>query len=53
VAVIPQNASALSFWKKTIHDYAHGHFTHETKTVLYDEYQPHRIIFTFETLALN
>lgn len=49
VSVIPENKSALGFWEKTVSAYNKGNFEREIKTISYDEHQPHRVIFSFET----
>jgi predicted acetyltransferase len=49
VAVIPENQKALIFWKKVISNFTHGVFNEAIKEVTYDQHQPKRIIFTFNT----
>ncbi len=49
IRVIPENSSAIAFWLKTIGLYTAGNFQQEPKTVVYDDHQPQRIFFTFDT----
>ena len=50
---IPENRSGLIFWEGMIGVYSRGKFNCETKIVDFDEYQPHRIIFTFDSNKQN
>ena len=52
VSVIPENRSCLIFWEGMI-VYSCGKFNCETKIVDFDEYQSHRIIFTFDSNKQN
>jgi predicted acetyltransferase len=49
VSVIPENRSGLIFWERVVGAYTDGNFSRETKIVDFDECQPRRIIFTFDT----
>lgn len=49
VSVIPNNKSALKFWKKAINESTCGTFNKKIKDVTYDEHCPRRIIFEFDT----
>lgn len=51
VSVIPENKRALNFWRKVISDFTDGVYSEEIKIVDYDEHQPNRIIFSFDTLS--
>lgn len=51
VLVIPENKSALAFWRKTIAGFTNGGFKEEIKTVDFDRDQPKRYIFSFEVKA--
>jgi len=49
VSVIPENKSALNFWRKTISAYTGDCYREEIKTIGYDQHQPNRIIFSFDS----
>jgi predicted acetyltransferase len=49
VAVIPQNNPAKIFWEKAICQFTDGIFHQSIKDVTYDEHQPKRIVFTFDS----
>ncbi len=49
VSVIPENKKALSFWEKTIGNFTCGVFNRSVQDVDYDEHQPKRVIFEFNT----
>lgn len=49
VSVIPENKSAHVFWEKTISKFTGGVYHQSIKDVTYDEHQPKRIIFEFDT----
>ncbi len=49
VLVIPENKSALAFWRKTIAGFTSGGFKEEIKTVDFDRDQPKRYIFSFDS----
>lgn len=49
VSVIPENNSALRFLQKAISEFTFGAFNKQIKRVVYDEDQPRRIIFEFDT----
>jgi predicted acetyltransferase len=49
VSVIPDNQKALIFWKKVISNFTNGIFNETIKEVTYDQHQPKRVIFTFDT----
>lgn len=49
VSVIPENLSALDFWRKTISLFTNGNYTEEVKTIDYDRDQPKRYILSFDT----
>ncbi len=53
VSVIPENKSASVFWEKVISQYTRGVFNKVVKCIDYDECQPRRIIFTFDTHSLK
>lgn len=53
VTVIPENAPALAFWINAISEYTGGHYTQEIKTVTYDQHQPKRVFFTFDSVVKN
>ena len=48
VSVIPENKSALSFWRRAITKFTNGQFLEEIKEVDFDQAQPMRYIFCFE-----
>jgi predicted acetyltransferase len=47
--VLPQNKKALLFWHKVIGKYTNEKYISETKTISYDEHEPQRVVFTFDT----
>ncbi|MCD6055566.1 MAG: acetyltransferase [Gammaproteobacteria bacterium] len=49
IPVIPENKKALIFWEKAITKFTDGAFDQTTKEVTYDEHQPKRVIFAFDT----
>lgn len=49
VSIIPENSLAINFWEKVISNYTSNKFNRETKNIDYDEHQPQRIIFSFDT----
>lgn len=49
VAVIPENKSAVTFWEKAIDRYTNSSFKKTLKQVSYDDHQPQRIVFLFNT----
>lgn len=49
VSVIPENKSALTFWRKTISDFTDHDYTEQIKKVDFDEHQPDRYILSFKT----
>ena len=49
VSVIPENISALTFWEKTICKFTNNDFTKEIKQVDFDQDQPKRIVFRFDS----
>jgi len=49
VSVIPENGPALAFWRKTISKYTNGAYSEEMKNVNFDERQPKRHVFKFDT----
>lgn len=49
VCVIPENISALKFWRKAIEDYGPNRLEEDVKRIEFDKHQPNRIVFTFET----
>jgi predicted acetyltransferase len=51
VSVIPENKPAYSFWKKTIGEFTNAYYKEELCDVTFDEHQPKRIVFTFETCS--
>lgn len=52
VYVIPENGSALIFWENVISNYTGSNFTKETKLIDFDQEQPSRVIFTFNTIDI-
>jgi predicted acetyltransferase len=53
ISVIPENNPALSFWEKAIKMYVGDQVTQKIKKVDYDEHQPKRVIFRFDTNVLS
>ncbi len=51
VSVLPENKSALSFWRRTIGAYTDGHYMCATKQITFDGQQPQRTIFAFDTYS--
>ena len=49
VSVIPENKPALAFWRKNISAITNGNYTEEIKIIDYDEGQPKRYIFNFDS----
>ena len=49
VAVVPENKSALTFWRKTISVFTNRVYHETEKEIDYDPYQPKRIILNFDT----
>lgn len=49
VSVIPENNTAIRFWSNVIARYANNDYIKETKQVNYDNSQPHRVVFRFNT----
>lgn len=49
VTVIPENQTALSFWRKTISHYMQEQYQCETKHIRPGQAQPYRVVFTFDT----
>jgi predicted acetyltransferase len=49
VTVIPENQTALSFWRKTISHYMQEQYQCETKHIRPGQSQPCRVVFTFDT----
>jgi predicted acetyltransferase len=49
VTVIPENRTALSFWRKTIANYTQEQYRCETKHIRPGQAQPYREVFTFDT----
>ena len=49
VSVIPENKTALTFWRNAISIFTGGKYFEEMKTVDHDEHQPKRYILTFDT----
>ena len=49
VAVVPENKSALAFWRKTISAFTNGLYSETEKKIDYDVDQPKRIILNFDT----
>ena len=47
ISVIPENTTALKFWRKSIKDFTNNQFQEEIKKVSYDQDQPNRHIFFF------
>jgi predicted acetyltransferase len=47
VSVIPENKSAAQFWRRIISDVTESSFQESMETVIYDPYQPKRIVFSF------
>lgn len=48
VSIIPENKSALAFWRKAILTFTSGKYTEEIKTIDYDKDQPKRFIISFD-----
>lgn len=53
ISVIPENKSALYFWRKAITTFTNGQFTEEIKEVDFDPEQPMRYIFCFKSTSKN
>lgn len=49
VSIIPENKAAYFFWKKVIKAHTNGHYLEEIKDINYDDHQPKRIVFTFDS----
>ena len=50
--VIPENQSALKFWRKTVAKFTGGNYREEVIPVDYDPGQPTRILLSFDTKHL-
>lgn len=50
VSVIPENISALAFWRKSISNYTFSKYKEKIKIVDFDLQQPKRIILSFNTI---
>jgi predicted acetyltransferase len=53
VSVIPENTQALAFWRKSISSLTKGEYAEEIKIIDYDNNQPQRYIFSFNTKELT
>ena len=53
VSVIPENKSALGFWRKVISKFTGRRFIEVIKDVDYDQNQPKRYVFSFDTKKLQ
>lgn len=49
VSVIPENKSALAFWRKVISKFTSSRYIEVIKDVDYDQNQPKRYVFSFDT----
>ncbi|CEK11363.1 GNAT family N-acetyltransferase [Legionella hackeliae] len=49
ISVIPENTSALAFWRRVVSTFTAGHYTEALKTVDYDRHQSKRYILSFDT----
>lgn len=49
ISVIPENTPAISFWGKVISSFTNGCYSEKIKEVSFDEVQPQRVIFSFNT----
>lgn len=49
VSIIPENKSALAFWRKIISVYTNKNYNEEIKTIKYDKNQPQRYFLTFNS----
>src|SRR5262249_8615255 len=49
VTVIPENKTALLFWRKIIAHYTQEQYQCETKHIRPGQAQPYRVVFTFDT----
>jgi predicted acetyltransferase len=53
VSIIPENKKALLFWEKVISKFTGGTFGKAIKKISYDEHQPKRVIFAFDTNSIK
>lgn len=53
VSVIPENKSALAFWRKVVAKYTDGCYVEDIKDVDYDQNQPKRYVLNFDTHKLQ
>lgn len=53
VSVIPENRSALRFWRNTISLFTQDNYKEEIKSIDYDKDQPNRYILSFNTHSKN
>lgn len=49
VSVIPENKSALVFWRKVVLAFTTGNYLEEIKEIDYDNHQPKRYVLSFDT----
>ncbi|HRD70406.1 MAG TPA: hypothetical protein PK657_09690 [Legionella sp.] len=49
VSIIPENKSALAFWRKIISVYTNKNYNEEIKTITYDKNQPQSYFLTFDS----
>ncbi len=49
VSAIPENTPAVKFWRKTIAKVTSGNYQEDSKKVDYDDDQPNRIVFSFDS----
>lgn len=49
LSVIPENKRALAFWRKIIAQFSGYNYREEVRMVDYDQHQPQRVFFRFET----
>jgi predicted acetyltransferase len=49
VSVIPENVSALTFWRKAVSEFTNGNYFEEIKTIDYEQGQQQRYILSFDT----
>ncbi len=53
VSVIPENVSALTFWRKVVSEFTNGKYFEEIKTIDYEQGQKQRYILSFDTTTLR
>ena len=52
ISVIPENVTALTFWRKVVSRFTEGRYVEEVKDIDYDKDQPKRSILSFDIKVL-